>query len=123
MYLPCNNQGGTSGYGDYFEHCGGVIWSVVEGPFGLNFDSDAEAAATLTPRFPEEWTEASLAVFLRGLELDLEWKSGVLRLTAAAGEISDVGDATVAIRVICNETAQAQMVTLGAGSRQATNCS
>ena len=42
----------TSGFGDYLEHCGGIILTVVEGVFGLNFDSTTDYAAEIDRASP-----------------------------------------------------------------------
>eukprot|EP00938_MAST-03A_sp_MAST-3A-sp1_P007129 g7129.t1 len=59
----------TSGYGDYLEHCGGLIWSVVDGLFGWNFESKStEYVASIEPRFPSSWSKHSeMVTTLRGL--------------------------------------------------------
>eukprot|EP00940_MAST-03C_sp_MAST-3C-sp2_P002997 g2997.t1 len=70
----------TSGFGDYLEHCGGIILTVVEGVFGLNFDSTTDYAAEIDPRFPNDWTNASMRTFVRGGALALSYEDGTLSL-------------------------------------------
>lgn len=57
---------GTLGWGNYTEHSGGYVWAVVGGPFGISFDSDAEAVATVAPQFPESWPSADATLYIRG---------------------------------------------------------
>lgn len=64
---------GTSGWGNYTEHSGGYIWAVVGGPFGISFDSDAEAVATVAPQFPEDWPSADLTVYIRGSRVKISY--------------------------------------------------
>jgi hypothetical protein len=66
---------GTQGWGNYTEHCGGFIWSVAEGIFGLRFESDGEAAASLEPAFPRDWSAASIDFYIRGTRCHLEHSS------------------------------------------------
>jgi hypothetical protein len=77
---------GTSGWGNYTEHCGGYLWAVSEGPFGADFDSDEQAAATVQPRFPAEWTSASAEFYVRGTRLRMIFarSGGMGRLTLSA---------------------------------------
>lgn len=72
----------TKGFGDYTEHCGGYIWAVVEGMFGLNLDSDSakRTVASIYPQLPPEWNTASLRIPLRGMELRLKWERPVIEL-------------------------------------------
>jgi len=72
----------TSGFGDYLEHCGGLIWAVVEGVFGLDFDSGDGFVATIEPRFPDSWPNASLTTSLRGRQLSVVWHGSTLTLKA-----------------------------------------
>ena len=59
----------TKGYGDYTEHCAGLVWAVVEGIFGARLDSDMSdnTVAAIEPQFPPEWRTASMRVPLRGM--------------------------------------------------------
>ena len=53
-YNMSGGRGGDTG-GNYLEHCSGYAWTVSEGAFGIDFGSDKEAAATITPRFDPAW--------------------------------------------------------------------
>eukprot|EP01043_Picozoa_sp_COSAG02_P079499 COSAG02_NODE_18425_length_939_cov_1.259524_2_plen_147_part_00 len=53
-YNMSGQRAGDTG-GNYLEHCGGYAWTVVEGAFGIDFASDHEAAATISPRFSPQW--------------------------------------------------------------------
>jgi len=57
--------GGDRG-ADYLEHCGGSYLATLGGPFGVSFDSDADAAATIAPAFPAAWPAARAHFLLRG---------------------------------------------------------
>ena len=72
----------TKGYGDYTEHCAGLVWAVVEGIFGARLDSDMsdKTVAAIEPQFPPEWRTASMRVPLRGYVLRLSWERPVLEL-------------------------------------------
>lgn len=78
---------GTKGWGNYTEHCGGYVWALSEGPFGLECDSDEQALATMTPRFPPDWTNASMDFYMRGTKLRAEFHrtgtKGTLEITGA----------------------------------------
>jgi hypothetical protein len=56
------------------EHCGGYAWVVAEGAFGLDFASDHEASATVTPRFDPP--EAHAEFRLRGVDLTMGYRKG-----------------------------------------------
>jgi hypothetical protein len=77
---------GTKGWGNYTEHCGGYIWAVAGGPFGTDFDSDAQAAATIKPQFPEGMTSASGDFYLRSTRFSMVYslagEKGQLTLSA-----------------------------------------
>lgn len=64
----------TSGYGDYLEHCGGFIWTIIEGVFGINFDSTINYTATIAPRFPLSWANANASVYIRGTNVQVLWE-------------------------------------------------
>ena len=66
-------RGGDTG-GNYLEHCSGFAWSISEGAFGLDFNSDAEAAATVTPRFSADWPRAHARFRLRGVEGEMVYE-------------------------------------------------
>ena len=88
----------TSGYGDYLEHCGGLIWSVVDGLFGWNFESKStEYVASIEPRFPSSWSKHSeMVTTLRGLEVRVRYESGsVLTLTGLNSDF----DSTVRVKI------------------------
>ena len=91
----------TSGYGDYLEHCGGLIWSVVDGLFGWNFDSKStEYVASIEPRFPSSWSKQSeMITTIRGLEVQVRYdRSGILTLNGL-GSGGDDDDKYSAIRI------------------------
>lgn len=67
---------GTSGWGNYTEHIGGYLWSVIEGPFGIELTKDAQADATIQPRFPASWTNADAVIYLRGSRLKISYSCG-----------------------------------------------
>ena len=74
-YNMSGGRGGDTG-GNYLEHCGGFAWAVVEGSFGIDFSSDAQAAATVAPRFDPSWPSASGEFRLRGVDVVLEYVRG-----------------------------------------------
>lgn len=59
---------GTAGWGNYTEHAGGYLWAMVEGPFGIDFESDNEAVANVRPRYPDFWKSAEVELFIRGMK-------------------------------------------------------
>jgi hypothetical protein len=67
---------GTNGWGNYTEHSGGYIWTVIEGPFGINFESDNKALATIKPSFPASWSHASAILYVRGSRLGIHYAAG-----------------------------------------------
>jgi len=77
---------GTQGWGNYTEHCGGFIWSVAEGIFGVRFESDGEAVASLEPALPRDWSGASIDFYSRGELYHVEHSTmpGGRRLHASA---------------------------------------
>lgn len=78
---------GTKGWGNYTEHCGGYVWALSEGPFGLECESDEQSLATMAPRFPRDWTGASMDFYLRGTKLRAEYRrSGEKGLLQISGE-------------------------------------
>jgi hypothetical protein len=64
---------GSAGWGNYTEHAGGYYWSVVGGPFGIDFDPQDGALATVRPRFPSSWTQADAVFVVRGSHLRLTY--------------------------------------------------
>ena len=60
----------------YLEHCSGYAWAVVEGAFGINFESDVNASATNTPRMDPGWPTARGVFRLRGVEISLVYTQG-----------------------------------------------
>jgi hypothetical protein len=91
----------TAGFGDYLEHCGGLIWTTVEGPFGLDFDSRAGSGAgswhaRIEPRFPSSWRHASMHTSVRGSELHVAWRQPGDQLTLAVAK----GGADVRVDVV-----------------------
>lgn len=73
---------GTLGWGNYTEHCGGFLWALTEGPFGVSFESDEEAVATVRPWFPRGWSSGEAGLVLRGTRIDVaySWSQGNLSL-------------------------------------------
>ncbi|KAB2660670.1 MAG: hypothetical protein DVB31_13610 [Verrucomicrobia bacterium] len=67
---------GSAGWGNYTEHIGGYFWSVVGGPFGIDFDRDGSASATVRPRFPSAWTGADAAIVVRGSRIKVVYTNG-----------------------------------------------
>ncbi len=76
--------GGTLGFGNYTEHSGGYIWAVAEGVFGVDFDSDAEAVATIRPHIPATCASADAALYVRGTRIELRFDSNGKRMTLSA---------------------------------------
>ena len=66
---------GTLGWGNFTEHSGGYLWTVVDGVFGFNFDSDSNVSATMKPNFPPEWKNADITVFIRGTKVHIVYLS------------------------------------------------
>lgn len=113
---------GTDNGSDYLEHCAGFIWSVTDGPFGFNFDSDTKAAATITPRFDPSWRGTSANVIVRGVNVSMTWTntkggSGPLRAQRRyrnGGKttlIGHGGDKPIHIRLV--ENGESRILTLG----------
>ncbi|MBN1419417.1 MAG: hypothetical protein JXP34_11615, partial [Planctomycetes bacterium] len=102
---------GTAGWGNYAEHAGGYVWALVEGPFGISFESDAMALAEIRPRFPAEWGSAGLRFYLRGTRVDLEYLS---KGRTASVTFSGQGR-PVAIRVIPPDGSAPCIVRAGTG--------
>jgi hypothetical protein len=74
--------GGDRG-ADYLEHCGGSYLAALGGPFGVSFDSDAGAAATVAPAFPATWPAARAHFVLRGTLVCVDLGAGrALAVTA-----------------------------------------
>ena len=99
-YNMSGGRGGDTG-GNYLEHCGGYAWAVVEGAFGIDFGSDSQAAATVTPRFAPSWPSAMGQFRLRGVDIEMNYVRGsaegvtLKRATAVASD----GTAAPAVRV------------------------
>eukprot|EP00756_Hemistasia_phaeocysticola_P028835 Hpha_TRINITY_DN16194_c8_g1::TRINITY_DN16194_c8_g1_i1::g.7241::m.7241 len=105
----------TAGYGDYLEHCGGIIWSVVEGVFGLSFESTPLWAAEITPRFPQQWRNASLTTYVRGSALRVSLLDRSVYLENLGGQSSPLH-----IRVVgCSPEGVA---TIAQGEKIELNC-
>ena len=105
---------GTLGWGNYTEHCGGYIWSLIEGPFGLDFDSDRDAVATLKPRFPEEWDRAEARVYVRGTRVRIEYaRTGGKTTVSLSGEEGEAQP----IRIML-PGGGSEIIRLGAGARR-----
>lgn len=111
----------TSGFGDYLEHCGGLIWSVTEGMFGVNFDSNASAGtvATISPHFPHTWTSAAMSTRIRGIDVDIEWSAP--EMTIAAGS-AHADFKSVRVGVICGG-GTSRAINVASNTRQTVVCS
>jgi hypothetical protein len=84
---------GSQGRGNYTEHCGGLIWSVAEGTFGLRFESDEEAVASLERTFARDWSGVSIDFYVRGARYHVEHSSTPARrrlLVSATGTAEPV---------------------------------
>lgn len=105
---------GTLGWGNYTEHCGGFLMALLGGPFGVDFDSDHLANATIRPRFPEDWTHAEAEVYVRGTEIKITFNRAngkpTLSLTGEEG-------AAQPIRVTLPNGEQ-RIVRIGAGAKE-----
>jgi hypothetical protein len=102
-YNMTGGRGGDTG-GNYLEHCGGFAWTVAEGAFGIDFGSDTEAAATITPRFDPSWPSASADFRLRGVDILLEYDGSSVTLKRKTAPAQQQGDAqasaTVRVRLV-----------------------
>ena len=104
---------GTLGWGNYTEHSGGYLWAVVGGPFGISFDSDAAAVATVSPQFPDNWPSADATVYLRGSRVKVTYER-----RDGKSILSLEGDgAAQPVRVIL-PGGEVRLVHVGAGGRQ-----
>ena len=99
---------GTDAGTDYLEHCGGFLWSVLDGPFGVDFDSDSQAAATIAPQFDPAWGNASAYVVIRGVNVSVAYAGGhtVLRAVPSA----EASGAKVVVRL--TQQGKSKLVTL-----------
>jgi hypothetical protein len=105
---------GTLGWGNYTEHCGGFIMALMEGPFGMDFDSDHEADATFSPRFPKAWTSAQAEVYVRGTRVKIEYaRAGGKAKVTLSGESGPEQP----IRVVLPQSAT-QLARIGAGVKR-----
>ena len=80
-YTMTGALGGDAG-ADYLEHCAGAFLATLGGPFGVSFDSDAAAAATVAPAFPAAWPAARARFILRGTTVCVDFSAGALGVTA-----------------------------------------
>lgn len=108
-----NLASGTSGWGNYTEHIGGYFWSVIEGPFGIDFTRDSEASAAIRPRFPASWTSADAAVYIRGAKVKVSYSSG-----NAGRVLSLMGEGEPRSIRIVPPNGKARVVKVGMGSPQ-----
>lgn len=81
---------GTDGWGNYTEHAGGYIWSILEGPFGVNFESDSQAVASITLRFPATWTSSEAIFYLRGSKIKINYTNSKDHILTITGEGKDM---------------------------------
>ena len=93
--------GGDRG-ADYLEHCGGTYLATLGGPFGVSFDSDADAAATIAPAFPAAWPAARASFILRGTLVCVDLGAGRALAVTAHGapqrvRVSWAGDDRVVV--------------------------
>ena len=102
---------GTSGWGNYAEHIGGFFWSVIEGPFGIDFTPDADASATIRPRFPASWTSADAIIYLRGARVMLDYSNG-----SAGRKLTLTGEGDPRFIRIVTPTGNARIVRVGSGT-------
>ena len=84
-YTMSGQMGGDPG-SNYLEHCGGYSWAVTEGLFGVDFNSDNAAAATITDpshRIDPSWPAATYTFSLRGTtaKLTISGSSGLKSLS------------------------------------------
>ena len=91
-------RGGDTG-GNYLEHCGGFAWTVAEGAFGIDFGSDTEAAATITPRFDPSWPSASADFRLRSVDILLEYDGSSVTLKRKTARTAADAQASATVRV------------------------
>merc|ERR1712196_588997 len=106
-------QAGTPGTDkgtDYLEHCAGFIWSMIDGPFGVNFDSDQEVAATITPQFDNTWDSSSAFVIIRGINVSLTYQNGHTELKAV--ESTENHDETKVVSIRLNQNGHSEIVNL-----------
>lgn len=103
---------GTSGWGNYTEHSGGYIWTVVEGVFGFNFDSDEKVAATMKPNFPNEWESADITVFIRGTKVRAVYSSEQNR------QLQFTGEGTLQKLCVILPNGKKQIIIVGDGKTQ-----
>ena len=97
---------GTNAGIDYLEHCAGFVWALVDGPLGVNFDSDMEAAATISP---QSWDEASAFLVFRGVNVSVHVShTGKTTLRSVAGGVGT--GKSVKLRVV--EGGRSSIVTL-----------
>jgi hypothetical protein len=72
-YDMAGGLGGDPG-SNYLEHCGGFSWALTEGLFGIDFNSDSEASATINDplsRMEPRWGTATAKFVLRGTDVTL----------------------------------------------------
>lgn len=100
---------GTDPGTDYLEHCAGFVWALVDGPLGVNFDSDMEAVATISPQLSPSWDEASAYLVFRGVNVSVHVShAGKTTLSSVAGGVG--AGKSVKIRVV--EGGKPSIVTL-----------
>eukprot|EP01043_Picozoa_sp_COSAG02_P019175 COSAG02_NODE_916_length_15971_cov_12.781061_9_plen_142_part_00 len=72
-YDMAGGLGGDPG-SNYLEHCGGFSWALTEGLFGIDFNSDSQASATINDplsRMDPTWGAAVAKFVLRGTDVTL----------------------------------------------------
>lgn len=123
----------TNGYGDYLEHCGGLVLAYMGSVFGVDFDSggtDATATAnatwyiaTVAPRFPKAWGSASATTYLRGSPLIVSWEhsasspTGTLTLLRTATADGSGPPASLPVRVLNCGVPSVVLLLLGTAQR------
>ena len=63
---------GTDPGTDYLEHCGGFMWSIIDGPFGVDFNS-VRACATNRKQLTDCQLTALLTIRVEDLNSNSEW--------------------------------------------------
>eukprot|EP01047_Picozoa_sp_COSAG01_P104564 COSAG01_NODE_33867_length_557_cov_0.903930_2_plen_88_part_00 len=72
---------------------------MIDGPFGVNFDSDATVAATISPQLDASWEGARAFIVLRGVNVSVEaQQNGTVTVRAVPGGVGT--GKTVKVRVV-----------------------
>ena len=107
-YHMDGSVGGDQGT-DYLEHCGGFVWAMIDGPFGVSFDSDAEAAATIEPQLGS-WPAASAHVVVRGVNVSITGAKGQAATLKAVASTEASSGQKVTLRLV--QHGKAELVTV-----------